>query len=571
MSLRSCVTQPLIKPLVACLATTSMLCFGLAVADNTSILPDEVSSLGALQGSAPIATQTSKTFNYKPILNEKSGKVRPAKTKKASTTKKRRVKHKQITRHRVRSVRHTPAAPISEHYQHYVHHLMKHAYHPAKIPSHRNYPHHRLNTKMHSHYHRHKLDGSVDNIVHYTLHSNPSVLAAKANQKALFHSYKQQVAGFFPSVDITYAWGREHSNSIAIQNVTGRRDGAWLNRLERRISVNQMIFDGWAVSSRSKSAHARYTASQFQTFAEETNLALRAIEADLDIMRFRELQWLAVKNKQLHRDTLEKVDNLYRGGAGNRADVELAKSRTSLAQSNLITANRSLYNAHAVFEAVVGKLSKNLVLRMPRLNMRYLPRTLDKAITIAYMHNPLVHVEHKLYAASKYDVTTAKSAFYPNVSLELSASRNNNLDGTVGINNDKQAMVVVSYNLFRGGADLHALRSARERAVEQHEKLQESFRTVRQNVTEAWVNLRAARSRLQQQELRAHNAAEVVNVYRKQFTLGKRSLLNLLDTERELFNARNDLVNGRYDVVRDTYRLYAAEGILLKPCDKGHV
>ena len=457
-------------------------------------------------------------------------------------------------------LKHT-ASPVSHHATHAT---KSPRYHPHKYGKiHLHHPHH-INHHIHSRHHNFKLSGSIDNIVHYTLSTNPDVLSAKANQRAQYHNLQEARGGYYPSIDLSYSHGREFTKTQASTVGIADNDRVWLSRTERRIAINQMIFDGWSVSSRVHSNQAKYIASQYQTFTQETNTALQAIEAQLDVLRFRQLYYLGIRNVSLHLDTLRKVKSLYKGGAGNKADVELAGSRLSLARSTLIASNRAKRNALAVFESVVGKMAKQH-LRVPRLNLKFLPKSLKTAIDIAIVHSPLIHSEHHLYAASRYDIDSAKSAFYPKVSLELSSSNNNNVDGVVGFNRDQQALLVVSYNLFRGGSDKAALGDAREKSLAAHEALLKSYRTVRRNVTQAWNDLRAARARLRQQKIRAQTSAEVVAAYRKQFRLGKRSLINLLDTERELFNARNDLVNGRFDVLRDTYSLYASMGILLRP------
>ena len=57
---------------------------------------------------------------------------------------------------------------------------------------------------------------------------------------------------------------------------------------------------------------------------------------------------------------------------------------------------------------------------------------------------------------------------------------------------------------------------------------------------------------------------ERLDAYQKLFELGQRSLLNLVDTERELFNARSDLINNQFLVLSSAYRVLATMGVLTK-------
>lgn len=51
--------------------------------------------------------------------------------------------------------------------------------------------------------------------------------------------------------------------------------------------------------------------------------------------------------------------------------------------------------------------------------------------------------------------------------------------------------------------------------------------------------------------------------YSQQFNLGQRTLLDLLDTENELFEARKDYLEAEYDEIISKYRVLNATGQLL--------
>ena len=72
-------------------------------------------------------------------------------------------------------------------------------------------------------------------------------------------------------------------------------------------------------------------------------------------------------------------------------------------------------------------------------------------------------------------------------------------------------------------------------------------------------------SRQRLEPLRAHVGAseQVVRSYKQQFDIGQRSLLDVLDTEDELFRARAALVTGEFDALFGAYRLLASAGLLL--------
>ncbi|WP_197478983.1 TolC family protein, partial [Marinomonas atlantica] len=59
------------------------------------------------------------------------------------------------------------------------------------------------------------------------------------------------------------------------------------------------------------------------------------------------------------------------------------------------------------------------------------------------------------------------------------------------------------------------------------------------------------------------SSQETRNSYLKQFNIGQRSLLDLLDTENEVFSSKNDLTNALHDQLVAKYRVVNGMGTLL--------
>jgi adhesin transport system outer membrane protein len=142
-------------------------------------------------------------------------------------------------------------------------------------------------------------------------------------------------------------------------------------------------------------------------------------------------------------------------------------------------------------------------------------------------------------------------------------TQNHDLAGVRGLNADRIAMLRLRYNLYRGGADVSRIREAEARIDESASGLEKARIDVERDVRQAWQNLKAERMRLPQQGIYARTSADVLEAYRAQFKLGQRSLLDLLNTENELFGARSGHVSGEYSVLAGEYRLLASMGRLL--------
>jgi adhesin transport system outer membrane protein len=84
---------------------------------------------------------------------------------------------------------------------------------------------------------------------------------------------------------------------------------------------------------------------------------------------------------------------------------------------------------------------------------------------------------------------------------------------------------------------------------------------VRANVQAQWYELLASQSSLRTFTEYVNSAEQVVQAYSEQFKIGRRSLLDVLNAENELFTARSNVVSVEQDVVLASWRLLGLRGL----------
>ncbi|MEK9821734.1 MAG: TolC family protein, partial [Gammaproteobacteria bacterium] len=170
-------------------------------------------------------------------------------------------------------------------------------------------------------------------------------------------------------------------------------------------------------------------------------------------------------------------------------------------------------------------------------------------------------------AAAEAGRKQARGAFYPRFDLELGATRNDDMDGSIGSNDDESAVVRMTYNLYRGGSDRARLNEAEAREQAARETLRSTQRAVEEDVTLIWNELQDILMRIEFLEAHVKSTEEVLSVYREQLALGKRTLLDLLDVQNELLRAKIALVSGENSALLAQYRVLASTGQLLDSLD----
>lgn len=400
---------------------------------------------------------------------------------------------------------------------------------------------------------------TLQEAVQKTIQTNPSIKANASERRAIDHELEQARAGYFPRADIALGLGREHSD-----NPTTRARGGSspeLTRGEASLTVSQMLFDGFAVSSEVDRQRARANASAYRVYGTAEATGLRATEVYLDVLRRQELVALAKDNLLAHERTFDQIKLRSEGGVGRKADLHQVDGRQALAQSNLLAEEGNLRNAEANYLRVVGEAARGLVKPTDPAGSGF-PKTEQDAVQQALAHHPILKSAIADVAAAQAQYDASKSRFLPRLDLELGATSNNNLDGVRGTNQDYAAMVRMRYNLFSGGAD-SARRDQTAQLIQQADDIRDNaHRQAEESARLSWNAFTTASNRLEPAKQHMDASEQTRDDYRKQFNIGQRTLLDLLDSENELFTARSNYVNAQYTELFGKYRVLADMGKL---------
>jgi adhesin transport system outer membrane protein len=182
---------------------------------------------------------------------------------------------------------------------------------------------------------------------------------------------------------------------------------------------------------------------------------------------------------------------------------------------------------------------------------------------VASVSNPTVLIANADVDVAKAELRGSRAGYYPELDLELGASAGEDLDGVEGSDIGAQALLVLRYNLFRGGADIAREREAFSRIREAREAVRVARRDAEEDGRVAFNALITARTRLVALTEGVEAQRATRDIYAQQFDLGQRGLLDLLDAENELFNDRSNLVTANFTEMFAAYRVLAVIGTLL--------
>lgn len=406
------------------------------------------------------------------------------------------------------------------------------------------------------------LAATLPDVVQQTLTTNPNVLISTHNQRAVEHERRRAIGGYLPSIDLNLGYGRENSENVTTKARYADGDVS-LTRHEASLTLSQMLFDGFSTSAKVANASQRSNAAAHRVFNTSSQIALRTVEVYLEHLRREALLDLAKNNLVIHQKMLARIHDVFSSGAGRKADVQQSEARLALAKATLINAQGNLRDAKINYETITSLKPENLVKVDATSIAKYLPSDFNAAFIVMQEKHPALAAAKSDLAAAEAEYRQSRAAYFPTLSLELGASRNENLDGVEGDNDDMSAMLQLSYNLYRGGADVARQRETAARVSAAKEVVRRVRLDAERQLHLAWNSLQTIRERLKYLQQHVKATENVLVSYREQFKLGQRSLLDVLNSENELFTARSSLVVGQYVELLGIYQVLQSSGILL--------
>lgn len=390
-----------------------------------------------------------------------------------------------------------------------------------------------------------------------TLASNPELQAERREADARNREVRSAKGGFLPEVELLGGYGHQEWEPAGSNRSTD------LERSEAQLSVRQMVFDGFNTRSEYRNQQAREQSSLHRVTAVAEQLSLDTIQSYLEVLKREDIERLARDTLDFHQDIYDRMEKRAGSGVGSRADFDQISGRLALARTNFFNARANLIDAKVDFQRIVGRLPADGELSLPAGAGAVLPGTVEDAVAKAIDNHPILRVATADVTGVDHQYQQTKSTFYPQLSVDIAKSLDRNIDGVDGEVEDLQVMLRMRYKLYNGGSDQARRQQFAHLAEKAREIRNNARRQVEQEVRLSWVALETLREQVPSLEAHVRDSAATKAAYLNQYDLGRRTLLDLLNTENENITARQTLISARHDLIYHEYRVFQAMGDLL--------
>ena len=396
---------------------------------------------------------------------------------------------------------------------------------------------------------------SLYNVLKHTYESNPTLMAAREELKERQELYPQARAGWLPSVSANasiYATNVESSNF-------GNGDGATTKDMS--LDVEQPIWRGGMTFAEVARAHDLISVGEATLRQAEQDIFMSAISAYLNTARDRDLLILREKNEEILLLEMQSAQERLDMGVLTQTDLEQAKTRLSRARSQRAQAEADYDISRAEYEEVIG-MAPGDVLPAPRPAFNF-PDDTEQLVSIAEEQNPEVIMAVFEHKASEHNADAVFRELFPRISAF--ASMNKQYDPQPGIVSDSETETIgvrATLALFQGGATRSRVREAEIAQKRREYEIEETKRRIRQDVLSNWRSYVSAQVQADNRADEIESAEFALEGVKIEAAEGQRSVLDILDADQELIDARAALINASHRELMAQYALASALGWL---------
>ncbi len=388
---------------------------------------------------------------------------------------------------------------------------------------------------------------------------NPEVVAKWHAFREASESIDVAQGGYLPKLDLSMNLKREHLEKPGVPDTIDLE----YTTHGTSLYLTQMLFDGFATKSEVERFNYAQRVRYYEFLQASEATALDTAQAYNDVLRYRKLYQLAEENYIQHRAIFEQISRRVKAGIGRQVDLEQASGRLALAESNLLVEASNLHDVSARFQRIVG-IAPPADMSEPQPLNKEIPVSKLTAVSTGYQKNASLLATQENIVAAIAEARGINAAFMPKLYFQARRDLGHNVDGLDGKNVTTSYGLLLNMNLYNGGADSAKLRQYAERVNIAKDLRDKTCRDIRQIVTIGFNDIKKLTEQigyLDQHQLAIEKARDA---YRKQFDIGQRTLLDLLDTENELFDSRRAYSNALHDLSHSYVRTQAGMGKLLE-------
>jgi outer membrane protein len=402
--------------------------------------------------------------------------------------------------------------------------------------------------------------------------SDPTVLKLQALFNASKEDINQARSVLLPELSAAASYTESEGEFTRTSDDGKSSDQTLTNKsdsLRYSLNLNMQLYNHstWLRLDNAKKAAHRSDVT-YQSAKQE--LIVRVTTAYFDVLSAKDDLDFAKAEKAAIERQLEQTKQRYSVGLKAVTDVHEAQSQYDNAVTSEIRAENSVFTAEEALRVITNVYPRDLnILNTERFSTsRPIPDSANEWQQTAEAKN-LDLISQKISVdVAKENINIAKSGHYPTLSLtgSYTTSDQNNEVNNITVNNpalDSQSIgITLNVPIYSGGAITSAVRQAQSNYVAASQDLEQTHRNVVRNTRNAYNTVIAAVSAIKALEQALVSSESALKATDAGFEVGTRTIVDVLDSTRNLYNAKRNLSSTRYNYIQSILSLKRAAGTI---------
>jgi outer membrane protein TolC len=415
---------------------------------------------------------------------------------------------------------------------------------------------------------------SLEKCIEIALLNKESLKSAALDVQSAAAGARGSLSNILPTISYGNSWSETHSPTGSILSEIELMDSTFLfsspyggvsNMFGSSFSLRQPIYDGGQWLNQIRSANNSLIITQQLARQQEINVILNVHQSFYQRLKAQQLLEVAKKNLNLARQQVSLVKTQFELGAVRKTDLLKTQVLQGRAQSDVLIQETNLRNAKLALRNSLGLMGSDVYFEITDLGQPLLPvPELEQSVSEMVEYNPTLFVYRSQISGAELNRKILIGTRLPNLSASLSyGTTSDEFDSMTQLDDwSSSVSLSLSVPIFTG----YSLSTKQQQAELNVRKQQYDYLTQKHNLQVQLGNLINALENYQElipiSEQVLASAEEDLNLVQERYSLGSSTILEVLDAQVSVSQARSSLVSIKYDARTQEAQLRALLGTL---------
>ncbi|SHO56111.1 outer membrane channel protein TolC [Vibrio quintilis] len=389
-------------------------------------------------------------------------------------------------------------------------------------------------------------------------HNDTQVLRAAAERDAAYEAIQSTRGDLLPQINLSAGYNITNSDITSGDS----------SRFTGDVTLSQTLYNrsSW-INLDTAEKSARQVDSQYASIQQ--NLILRVSNAYFEVLRAKDnLAFVRAEKAAVSRQ-LEQTKQRFEVGLSAITDVHDAQAQFDSVLADEVLAENSLNNSYEAIREITGEEHNALSsLDTKRFSARKISDTVEKLLKDAQTKNLSLLTARISQDIARDKIKLADSGNLPTLSLNANYNllkeyndKNTYYDVYDPANNLSLGLQL-SVPLYTGGKITSLTKQAEYGLIQASEQLEATYRSVVKHVRANYNNINASIGAIRAYNQALISAKSALQATEAGFEVGTRTIVDVLDSTRRLYNAKKNLSDARYDYILSVLQLRQSVGTL---------